>query len=237
MNIEKIVKTRDSILKLLKDKVNPFYLAGGTALSLFYFQHRESYDLDFFTKDFSRKAAEYIVETIRRSLNTTVELVEEKGSEKIVKILLYSAKIDKNTFLKIDFVEDVFPLLEETTSFNGLPIMSISDIYLRKIYASCGIFEAISDSGKKIFLGGRQEAKDFFDLYFLSHTFMPLSKFISKYGNSSMKESIIVWFRRYDRFNMKADLTEIITDKSVNYNEIEQHFKSEITDIIEEGLI
>ena len=48
-------------LKILSGRMEGFYLAGGTALSLFYFQHRDSYDIDFFTNDFSRKRIEDIV--------------------------------------------------------------------------------------------------------------------------------------------------------------------------------
>ncbi|MFH1645006.1 MAG: nucleotidyl transferase AbiEii/AbiGii toxin family protein [Candidatus Omnitrophota bacterium] len=237
MSIAKIVKTRDDVLKLLKGKVGPFYLAGGTALSLFYFKHRESYDLDFFAKDFSRKRAEDIIELIKGSFGIPVELVEQKFSKDMAKIMVYYAKIDKNTSLKIDFVEDFFPLIEEVASFNEIPVMSIPDIYIRKIYACCGTFEMISESGKKVFTGGRQESKDFFDLYFLSQTFMPLSKFVHKYGDASIKERLIIWYRKYDRFHMKSGLLEIITDKVVNYNEMERHFKSEIERMIEEDII
>ena len=43
------------ILSVLANEINEYYLAGGTALSFVYFQHRESYDLDFFTKEFSKE--------------------------------------------------------------------------------------------------------------------------------------------------------------------------------------
>ena len=51
------------VLKKLSGKIDDFYLAGGTALSLFYFQHRLSVDLDFFApaKEFSFRRVEEIV--------------------------------------------------------------------------------------------------------------------------------------------------------------------------------
>ena len=50
------------ILPALADKVDEFYLAGGTALSMMYYQHRESYDLDFFTRTFNSVQIEALVE-------------------------------------------------------------------------------------------------------------------------------------------------------------------------------
>ena len=40
------------VLNALAGNVDDHYLAGGTALSIAYFQHRESYDVDLFTKEF-----------------------------------------------------------------------------------------------------------------------------------------------------------------------------------------
>jgi len=41
------------VLAALAGQADGFYLVGGTALSLYYFEHRESYDVDLFTKDLS----------------------------------------------------------------------------------------------------------------------------------------------------------------------------------------
>jgi predicted nucleotidyltransferase len=42
----------ERVLKALADRLDEFYLVGGTALSLYYFHHRESFDLDFFSQEF-----------------------------------------------------------------------------------------------------------------------------------------------------------------------------------------
>ena len=55
-----IIKEIGRVLKALSGKMEGYYLVGGTALSLFYFQHRESYDLDLFSKEFSKKRIENI---------------------------------------------------------------------------------------------------------------------------------------------------------------------------------
>lgn len=233
----------NKIVKSLNGKVEGFYLAGGTALSLFYFHHRESYDIDFFTKDFSKKKVEQIVKHIEESINITPVLSAQKNVPDQARMLRYlvptdkeSKEVDDENSLKLDFVEDVYRLIKDIDVINGIHVLSKEDIYLRKIYASCGINQEITESGKKIFKGGRQDAKDFFDLYHLSKTFMPLSKFVIEHCSTTEKESIIIWYRRFDRTEMKLGLNEIKTDKKIDFREMEQHFKSEIENIISEEI-
>ncbi|MFH0840088.1 MAG: nucleotidyl transferase AbiEii/AbiGii toxin family protein [Candidatus Omnitrophota bacterium] len=233
----------NKIIKSLNGKVEGFYLAGGTALSLFYFHHRESYDLDFFTKDFSKKKAEQIVKYIAESINITPVLSSQKNVPDQARMLRYLVPTDKKTndidddnSLKLDFVEDVYKLIKDIDVINGIPVLSKEDIYLRKIYAACGINQEITETGKKIFKGGRQDAKDFFDLYHLSKTFMPLSKFVIEYCNTAEKESVITWYRRYNRTDIKLGLNDIKTDKKIDFHEMEQHFRSEIENLIREEM-
>ena len=53
---------QEKVLKALEGKIDNFYLAGGTALSLFYFHHRQSDDLDFFTQEFNQDMINKIIE-------------------------------------------------------------------------------------------------------------------------------------------------------------------------------
>ncbi|MCX5712688.1 MAG: nucleotidyl transferase AbiEii/AbiGii toxin family protein [Candidatus Omnitrophica bacterium] len=179
--MDKILNIRDKALKKLANKLGNFYLAGGTALSLFYFQHRESYDLDFFTKDFSRVKIEEIMSGLSKDMGLEIELTGEQNKQGFARIMVYSLKIDDNSSLKIDFVEDVYKLLKPLKEIDGISILGIEDIYLRKILTACGSIAAMDSIGRNSFAGGRQEAKDFFDLYFLSKTFMPLSSFVNEY--------------------------------------------------------
>lgn len=230
--MDKIMEIRDKALKKLANKLGDFYLAGGTALSLFYFQHRESYDLDFFTKGFSRLKIEEIMSGLSRDMGLAIELSAEQNKQGFARMMVYSLKIDDNSSLKIDFVEDVYKLLKSLKEIDGISILAIEDIYLRKILTACGSITTVDSVGRNLFTGGRQEAKDFFDLYFLSKTFMPLSSFVNEYCQQPQKESIIIWFRTYDRFEMKTGLLEIITNKKVTFQEMELHFKEEIEKII-----
>jgi hypothetical protein len=150
-------------------------------------------------------------------------------------MLVYSYEVGENE-LKIDFVEDVYGLIKTPKIVNGIPVLEKEDIYIRKIFAACGGYAVMNEIGKKEFKGGRQEAKDFFDLYFLSTTFMPLSKFAIEHCNSTQIESIVVWYRTFNRMEMKLGLQDIRTDKKVDFQEMERHFRYEIDQMIEKGL-
>lgn len=234
--MNKIIEIRDKTLTKLANKLEGFYLAGGTALSLFYFKHRESYDLDFFTKNFSKGKIEETMSGLSRDMGLTIELSGEQDKQGFARMMVYSLKIDNDSSLKIDFVEDVYKLLKPLKEFDGIPILALEDVYLRKILTVCGSIITVDSVGRSSFAGGRQEAKDFFDLYFLSKTFMPLSNFVNEYCQQSQKESVIIWFRTFHRLEMKAGLLEIITDKKVEFPEIERHFKDELDKIIAEEL-
>ena len=216
-------------------KMDGYYLAGGTALSLFYFQHRESYDLDFFSKEFSKKRIEDIVKNLSADIDKKLSLIGEETKKDRAQVLVYSYKVNEDT-LKIDFVEDAYKLIKSPKIINGIPALEKEDIYLRKIFAACGSYAVINEIGNKEFKGGRQEAKDFFDLYFLSKTFMPLSKFAVEYCDPAQIESIVVWYRTYDRVAIKLGLLDIITDKKVDFQEMERHFRYEIDQMREKGL-
>ncbi|MDO8488852.1 MAG: hypothetical protein Q7S42_01900 [Candidatus Omnitrophota bacterium] len=61
---------------------------------------------------------------------------------------------------------------------------------------------------------------------------MALSDFVAEYCQHPQKESIIVWFRSYDRLEIKLGLNEIRTDKKVSFLEMEHYFKDEVDKII-----
>lgn len=242
--MERILKLRSNILNMLKGKLQGFLMAGGTALSLYYFNHRESYDLDFFTKDFSVKKVTSLISVIEKELGITIKLLRRQSVKKEAEIIVCHIPVvkdkpvdvdDNKTYLKIDFIEDVYrDIAPNNLVANNIPVMSKENIYLRKIYAACGIFKIEDETGRKRFIGGRQEAKDFFDLYYLSQIFMPLSIFASRYCTLDEQESIVRWYRTYDRFSMKTGMLDIITEQKIDYNIMEQHFASQANSLIEE---
>lgn len=220
------------ILKFLAGKIDDFYLTGGTALSLFYFNHRYSDDLDFFTKEFDVTRVERVIDHLRETAKKNITLIGENLSKRTAKIMVYNIELEKDEFLKVDFVEDVLPLIKGTQLFDGINVLSIEDIYLRKIYAVSGLSTKIDEIGRKQFSGGRQEAKDLFDIYFLSQQYLRLSDFVDKYCEQMLKEGVIRWFRTFTRLEMKTDLSEIKTEKVVEFREIDKHLSGEIDRIL-----
>lgn len=224
------------VLSCLADKIPSFYLAGGTALSNFYFHHRESFDLDFFTKDYNNEQVLAIIEKLKKEIGLNISLINSSAKAGLAKFSMYLASFPDEAELKIDFVEDYINLIRPFNLVNGINILSIEDIYLRKLFAAAGTVSRQDEIGKPISLGGRHESKDFFDLYFLSTTFSPMANFIKEYGNSQLREGIIRWFRSYDRLAMKTGLLDIKTRTPIDYKIAETHFKGEINQILEEEI-
>lgn len=227
-----IVITQKRILKILAGKMNDFYLSGGTALALFHFNHRQSDDLDFFTKEFDVSIVERVIGYLRESTKKNITLIGENLSKRAAGIMVYNIELTKDEFLKVDFVEDVLPLIKGTQLFNGINVLSIEDIYLRKIYAVSGLSINIDETGRRQFSGGRQEAKDLFDIYFLSRQYLRLSDFVNEYCEQMLKEGVIRWFRTFNRLEMKIDLAEIKTEKTIEFREIDKHLSDEIDKIL-----
>lgn len=228
-----IINFQNKVLKSLSKKIDDFYLCGGTALSLYYFNHRESLDLDFFTQNFNKIRIFEIIRFLSSCLKKRIELIAEESRKNRIKILVYSIPINRKHFLKLDFVQDYLDWIKPPKLINGIKVLSLEDIYIRKIYAVTGTFQVKDFIGRRITKGGRQEAKDSYDLYCLSQIFIKLSDFSFKYGNQLLREAIIRWFRTYNRMDMKVGLLELNLKKNIDYSEIERHFKKEINKIIE----
>jgi len=237
-----ILKLRDKVLKALNGKLDTFFLGGGTALSLFYLHHRESFDLDFFSKEFSKDKIKEIISIIENALQVKTkggQALTPKDAARIFRFYaLTGARLNKDKDLRIEFIEDVHRLIEPCCIIaDGIPVFSQQNIYLRKIYALCGTRALQDQMGKVRFIGGRQEAKDLFDVYFLSREFMPLANFVNDFCPSE-KEKIIVWYNSYNRQEMKEQIVDdLIILKKVDFHEIEKYFKNEIKKIIEEEMI
>jgi predicted nucleotidyltransferase component of viral defense system len=230
---KKIAEYQKDVLKALSGRADNFYLAGGTALSLFYFQHRLSVDLDFFSRNFVYSDIKRIVAYLENTLKKKMTLKGQSLKEKTAKIVVYDMHLTTNYTLKIDFVEDTVNLLKEPKLVDGIRVLSLEDIYLRKLYALTGMFRTADETGRDKFIGGRTDAKDLYDIFFLSHTFMPLSEFVAKYCDRAIMEAIVRWFRTFDRMYMMDGILTLTTNKTIDYKSIERHFKAEINKIIE----
>jgi len=127
-----------------------FYLSGGTALAVYYLNHRISDDLDFFS--------ESAIESI--ALHGLAKTIKEKLGAREMR---FSKIYDRNLFfcsvgqekVKIEFTHYPFPQLKPPQVFEGLAVDSKYDIAVNKL-------ATILD---------RFDPKDFADLYFLLQDF------------------------------------------------------------------
>lgn len=227
-----ILESQNRVLQILKDRATPFYLAGGTALAKFYFQHRDSYDLDFFSQTYSTAKVKDLIRFIEKETGKKMKLLRQNSKEGFAQLSIYDLPLGKNESLKIDFVEDVLPLLGSLKRIDGIDVLSLEDIYLRKIHAISGTLPVMTKTGQRHFLGGREEAKDLYDLYQLSSTHKRLSHFALEHCDDLQREALIRWFHTYNRSQMKIGLMELKTRNPVEFVILERHFKNEIDELI-----
>ncbi len=234
--MEKILQYQKDVLRILAGRLGGFYLAGGTALANYHFQHhRESYDLDLFSQDYTNGQVDAIVGWVEGKTGKAMKRVAEqrKKKEGMVRHSHYDLVIDPKNALRIDFVEDAQELLEPLMEMNGVHVLSLSDIYLRKIYAATGVIEKIDRVGKRHVEGGRQTARDLFDLYHLSTRFQPLSVFALKHCDGLQIEGLCNWYRSFDRMTMKIELLDIRTKAPLEFRDLDRHFSNEINRLYE----
>jgi predicted nucleotidyltransferase component of viral defense system len=232
-----IIEEQNRLLNKLANKVDDFYLAGGTALTLFHLDHhRQSDDLDFFTKDFNSGRVLKIIEGLKVDIKENVIQTGQELSDKFAKMMTYNIEYNPDFAIKLDFVEDVLPFIEGYKNENGINVLSAPDIYLRKLYAVSGIKSGQGQLGEAKFRGGRQEAKDLFDIYYLSEDWHKLGDFVINHCPRVIVEGVIVWFNTFDRRAMKEGLSKIKTKKVIEFSQIEKHLKVEIGKILEQEI-
>jgi predicted nucleotidyltransferase component of viral defense system len=139
MHQEALTKNTKSVLDAIGDSgaAKDFYLAGGTALAL-YFGHRFSVDLDWFAEKFN------YTPIFRRRLEELGKLGIDSESEKTFNGTLNG--------VKISFFEYPYPLIAAKNKYKeNIYLASIPDIATMKLET----------------IGSRGSYKDFIDVYFL----------------------------------------------------------------------
>ncbi|HVF69242.1 MAG TPA: nucleotidyl transferase AbiEii/AbiGii toxin family protein [Xanthomonadales bacterium] len=136
--LKTVPKSTQAVLESLKkvSEIQTFYLSGGTALSLL-LGHRESEDLDFFSK------TEFQPQVLQQKLLQCGVLENVQIAEGTLN--LYINKV------KLQFLHYPYDLLEDLTQWKGIYLSSVTDIACTKLIT-------ISMRGSK---------KDFVDLYFI----------------------------------------------------------------------
>jgi len=232
MNMDKISyikKEQQRISKLATGKFKNFYLTGGTALS-FYFDHRFSEDLDFFTQKYKKEEPGQIMNFLSETTGFKFKLEAEQDDPKLISMKIYFLALKEACVLKIDFVQDFEKNINKIK--NGLH--SIEDIYFRKLIAVIGTEKKESITGM-IMAGGRQTAKDLFDIYHLSKHYKPVSDFFLEYFSYDRAEGLIAWYRGFNRMDLKLGLLDLNT--GIGSGEILKYLDGEILKKLPDKLI
>ncbi|OPX29766.1 MAG: hypothetical protein B1H08_03090 [Candidatus Omnitrophica bacterium 4484_171] len=217
------------IAKMVTRKFKNYYLTGGTALC-FYFNHRFSEDLDFFTQEYRKEEPERIMGFISKETGFNFRLEAEQNSPKLIPMKVYFLGLKRGSVLKIDFVQDFEKNIKKIK--NGLH--SVEDIYCRKISAAIGTVIKQDVTGRVIHTG-RQSVKDLFDIYYLSKYHQALSEFFLEYFSYDRAESLISWYRSFSRVNLKIELSDLAP--KVDIAEVIKHLDKELLKNLPEKLI
>lgn len=193
----KIKEMQERVLRLFSKEAQSFALAGGTALELYYLQHRFSWDLDFFSPKYDPLEIERLISLLRRRIDKRLALESELVAANQAKVRFYTLPVKgASRPLKIDFVEDVLfkkPIIRKK---EGVRVYSVENIYFQKITAVSGTRPTTDTLGRTIQQG--------------------LSTIYQK--------GIVHWYRTFSRQDLKLALLELdIYDPRFNSREMIAH--------------
>ncbi len=152
-------------------------LCGGTALSRFYLQHRLSYDLDFFLPT-GFNAQALLDQLVPNVVINNLEITHDQTRADQLHFTVDVGDVP----IKMSFVEDmyadVFPPIATKLVIQNRTIQTegLDGLYHRKLRTVVGWADAQVPQP----VGGRQTARDMFDLFVLSQARMPLRAFIER---------------------------------------------------------
>lgn len=207
MHLETLAPATSILLKRLENErfLSSFYLAGGTALALYY-GHRQSVDLDWFSKDAINTKA--LIKKLSAIGN--FELLNEETNT-------LEGYLDK---VKVSFMTYPYPLLNKKNKlFKKVFLASALDIATMKLSA----------------ISGRNTKKDFIDLYWylqvektdLTSLFAKMKKKFSgtQYDMLHVYKSL-VYFKEAETQPMPIMLAKISWEK------VKKYFVAETSKII-----
>lgn len=213
--IEALYQLQEGVLARLQAMGDPQFadakLCGGTALSRFWLSHRISYDLDFFLPH-GFKAGEMAV-TLKSAgiVYETKDIVDDlrKANQ------LHGYVVHLGQRLKVSFVEDAYFKLYPAVQakFGNLLVRTedVPGLYHRKLRTVAG-----SGSTGDAVEGGRQKARDLFDLHVLSVVFMPIREFIADLPYAFPTGAFDNGLANMPWFDLVDELREIVCDERWN---------------------
>jgi predicted nucleotidyltransferase component of viral defense system len=224
----KIKQTQKRVLAVFSKVARSFALAGGTALELYYLQHRFSWDLDFFSPRFDRNEINQLITTFKTRVDKRIKLEAELKTTGRANVCFYTMQVSGATRpLKIDFIEDVLIQQPKIEKKEGVRVYSVENIYFQKVAAIAGTRPASDDIGRPI-QQGRNEARDVFDLFMLSLKIKPLHEFLRDVARP-YQIGLVHWYRTFSRQDLKLALLDMdIYDPKFSAREIIIQLETEI---------
>ena len=224
----KIREAQKKTLNIIRDYSKTFALCGGTALELYYLNHRFSKDLDFFSARYDPKEIGNLADKIGRGLGSPLKLESELALKNRARVRFYAAPIQGASYpLKIDFVQDVIFDKPKIKRFNGVPVYDVGEIYRQKIVAVTGTTLGESEVGREE-IRGRNEARDGVDLYYLSKKIRPLRRFVKELPRPQQR-GMVIWYRTFSRQDFKLGFLDLeLYDKQCDSKEIIRYLEGEI---------
>ncbi len=141
MNVERIYILQDQILQVLGKLEIPFVFSGSTPLARAFYNHRYSFDLQFFSKD--GKLDKDVVNKISNELKKNFTLLEKQETKKFnfpKQINCFQLKVvsneDKNSenLVNVEFIQDLFNGIFKTIKLEiGIDLEELEGIYFRKL--------------------------------------------------------------------------------------------------------
>jgi hypothetical protein len=195
MHEESLTKNTQRVLETLNSSaiVKDFYLAGGSALALYY-GHRLSVDLDWFNDNFSPNPL------FRKKLSDLGDLTVNEESEGT-----FHGSLDG---VKISFLRYPYPLLDNKTKYQeNVYLASKKDIAVMKLEA----------------VAGRGTYKDFIDVYFLleEYTIEELFSFLKeKFKGIDYNETHLIKSLNYFEDVEKSEMPKMI--KEINWDDVKK---------------
>jgi len=142
-------KRQKEFLKLVagSDLSEQFYFTGGTALSLYYFQHRFSEDLDFFSeKEFEASSITVWLKQNKKKIGYQSVDLQTSFNRNI-----YMLRFSDRDALKVEFTYFPFKRIKEGLIDLGLKVNSLLDIGVDKLFT----------------ISQRPRGRDYYDLFFI----------------------------------------------------------------------
>lgn len=234
---KKLRELQLEVLKVVAKASTTFALAGGTALEIYYLQHRFSRDLDFFSPNYSQKEINNIRSVVEKNIEGRIVLENKLEIANKAQVQFYTISSQELAApLKLDFVEDVLFKKPKIRKFNKVPVYDVQQIYLQKIVAITGVVLQETSVGREV-TAGRQEARDIVDIYYLSKKIKPLNKILAAIPGSQQR-GVVQWYQSFSRMQFKLDFLDLdIYDKKIDSREIIYYLEKEVKIFMEEEIL